>query len=99
MNLPDELAILHQPVRLRLMALLFKHRDVGFTAARDALAVTDGNLATHAKRLEEAGYLAARRALTRDGFEVRYRITEAGATAFRAYLDQLRQFLAASDAA
>ena len=97
MDLPDDLAVIHQPARLRLMALLFRQRDVAFTAARDALALTDGNLATHAKRLEEAGLLVARKALGRDGFEVRYRITEAGSAAFRAYLERLRAFLAESE--
>lgn len=80
------------------MALLFRHRDLGFTAARDALEVTDGNLATHAKRLEEANFLTARRALTQSGFESRYCITAEGSAAFRAYLEWLRAFLAQSDA-
>jgi DNA-binding MarR family transcriptional regulator len=75
------------------MGLLVRHRDVSFLLMRDALGLTDGNLATHARRLEESGFLAARRALARDRFEVRYRITEAGAAAFREYLAWLRSFL------
>lgn len=94
MDLPDGLGVIHQPQRLRLMALLYKHRDVGFAATRDALGLTDGNLASHATRLEEAGLVQARRVLTRDGFELRYRITPAGSQAFRGYLEALRRFLA-----
>jgi DNA-binding MarR family transcriptional regulator len=93
MDLPDRLAVLHQPVRLRLMALLYRRRDVAFTAARAALGLTDGNLATHARRLEEAGYLEARRVLSGGRFEVRHRITAAGSQAFADYLAELRRFL------
>ncbi|MGB0652774.1 MAG: transcriptional regulator [Thermoplasmatota archaeon] len=93
MELDDELALIHQPVRLRLMGLLYRQRDVTFTGTRDLLGVTDGNLATHAKRLADAGLLEARRVLTRDGFELRYRITKAGNDAFRRYLATLRGFL------
>ena len=91
--MPPGLDVIHQPQRLRLMALLYKHRDIGFSATRDALALTDGNLASHATRLERAGYLRARRALLRDGFELRYRITPEGSAAFQAYLGALREFL------
>jgi DNA-binding MarR family transcriptional regulator len=93
MELPEGLAVIHQPVRLRLMALLFRHRDIAYTATREALGLTDGNLASHAKRLEEAGFLQSRRALTGDRFEVRYRITPEGSLAFRDYLEALRRFL------
>lgn len=88
--------VIHQPQRLRLMALLYRHRDVSYTVTRDLLGLTDGNLASHAKRLEDAGLLASRRALAGRQFEVRYRITEQGSAAFRAYLDWLRSFLGAS---
>ncbi len=99
MDLDDDLKVIHQPVRLRVMGLLYRHRDVAFTAARDRLGLTDGNLATHAKRLEAAGYMQARRVLTADGFELRYMITARGSRAFRAYLAALREFLEQADSA
>ena len=93
MELTPELAIIHQPVRLKIMGLLYKQRDVGFTAARDALGLSDGNLASHANKLAEAGLLDARKVLTREGFEMRYRLTEEGSRQFRLYLEQLERFL------
>lgn len=93
MDLPEELRLIHQPVRLQIVGLLYRTRDAAFTTVRDRLDLTDGNLATHADRLEEAGFLEARRALTSDGFEKRYRITEDGSKAFRRYLGQLRGFV------
>lgn len=97
MDLPPELALIHQPARLKIMGLLYKHGDVGFKDARDFLGLTDGNLASHSDRLAKAGYVEARRVLNRDGFETRYKITKQGREAFREYLDRLRRFLEESE--
>ena len=86
--------IIHQATRLRIMAALFRNREASFAALRDGLGLTDGNLGSHAAALERAGYLAARRALTRGGFEVRDRITPEGSRAFIAYAEALNALLA-----
>ena len=75
------------------MSLLYRHRDIGFARARDLLGLTDGNLASHATKLAEAGYLEPRRVFTSDGVSVRYRITQEGSEAFRRYLAILASFL------
>jgi DNA-binding MarR family transcriptional regulator len=77
------------------MGLLHRDRDVGFASARDALGLTDGNLATHARVLQQAGFVESRRVLLRSGFAVRYRITQEGADAFARYAAALRAFLPA----
>lgn len=93
MDLPPELLLIHQPARLKIMGLLYKHGDIGHTKARDFLGLTDGNLASHSARLAEAGFVETRRVLNRDGFETRYRITKQGRKAFNDYLERLRGFL------
>jgi DNA-binding MarR family transcriptional regulator len=85
--------LLDARARLQLMGLLHRHRDVSARAARKALGLTDGNLASHAARLEEAGWLESRRALSPSGFEVRYRVTPAGSAAFREHVTALRRLL------
>jgi DNA-binding MarR family transcriptional regulator len=87
--------LLDAPARLRLMGLLYRHRDVAARDARRRLDLTDGNLASHANRLEETGWLRSRRALAPQGFEVRYTITPDGSAAFRAHLARLREELEA----
>lgn len=96
MDLPSELQIIHQPVRLKVMTLLYKHGDVGFTEAKESLGLTPGNLDAHTKTLQKAGFAESRRVLVKDHFEVRIRITRAGTAAFREYLEQLQEFLAAA---
>jgi len=53
--------IIHQPVRLRIMAALVTleaANEVDFTYLRQLLDVTDGNLGAHLRKLEDAGYIA-----------------------------------------
>ena len=94
MALPSLDPVIHQATRLRIMALLFRNRVAAFTWVRDTLGLTDGNLDTHAAKLEEAGYVKRGRALGIGGFQVRMRITPEGDAAFRAYLEGLRAYLA-----
>ncbi len=52
--------IIHQPVRLRIMATLATLEPAGevdFSYLRELLQVTDGNLGAHLRKLEEAGYI------------------------------------------
>jgi len=85
--------LLDARARLLLMGLLHQHRDVSARAARQALGLTDGNLASHAARLEAAGWLRSRKALSPAGFELRYSLTPAGAQAFLDHVAHLRRLL------
>ncbi len=97
MNLDPTSRLIHQPTRLQIMAHLYQQRDLSYTTLRDTLHLTDGNLATHTKRLEEANLIQSRRILQgRDGFQLRYQITPNGSNAFKTYIQNLRQFLEAS---
>jgi DNA-binding MarR family transcriptional regulator len=53
--------LIHQPVRLRIMAALVALEptvEVDFLYLRDLLHVSDGNLGAHLRKLEETGYIA-----------------------------------------
>ncbi|HIQ08790.1 MAG TPA: ArsR family transcriptional regulator, partial [Anaerolineaceae bacterium] len=52
--------LIHQPTRLQIMAALNaldEDAELDFTALRDLLGISDGNLATHLRKLEDAGYI------------------------------------------
>jgi DNA-binding MarR family transcriptional regulator len=56
---------IHQPVRLRIMAVLVTLSpgdEVEFTYLRQLLDVTDGNLGAHLRKLEEAAYINVNKA-------------------------------------
>ena len=57
-------AIIHQPVRLRIMATLValdEGVELDFTALREMLDLTDGNLGAHLRKLEDAKYIAVKK--------------------------------------
>ncbi len=89
-----ELQLVHQHVRLRIMASLAKHRDVGFKELRDALELTDGNLQSHCQKLEDAGLIASRRALGATGVMVRYEVTPRGDAVLQRYAQWVQETLA-----
>jgi DNA-binding MarR family transcriptional regulator len=52
--------IIHQPIRLRIMAALValgSEEQLEFTALRNLLGATDGNLGAHLLKLEDAKYI------------------------------------------
>ncbi len=75
------------------MAALHRNRRLSYTALRDGTGLTDGNLASHVKRLEEAGYMKSGRTLNGVSFHVVYQITPEGSQAFVTYADVLRAML------
>lgn len=95
MSLPPLDPVVHQPTRLRIMGLLYRNRQASFTWVRQQLHLTDGNLASHAAKLEEAGYIRQVRALVGRGFQVRLQITPQGDAAYRQYREALRALLEA----
>ena len=61
----DELnPVIHTPARLRIMVTLATLRDgddLSFTGLQDLIGLTPGNLITHLRKLEDAGYVATRK--------------------------------------
>jgi DNA-binding MarR family transcriptional regulator len=93
----DEL--IHQPVRLRIMAALYAlepDAEVDFLTLRDLLRVTDGNLATHLRKLEDAGYVAVRKTFVGRRPRTYLALTERGRQAFAEHVQALRDILDAA---
>ncbi len=94
----DEL--IHQPVRLRIMAALHALDDpeaeIDFLTLRDLLGVTDGNLATHLRKLEDAGYVAVRKTFVGRRPRTYIALTPRGRAAFTEHVQALRDILDAA---
>lgn len=88
--------LIHQATRLRLMVLLHKNREAGFTWLQEALELTPGNLDGHVQKLVAAGYVGYGKRLTETGFQARVWITPQGDAAFLGYVEGLRLVLADS---
>ncbi len=89
-------SLIHQPVRLRLMAALHAlaaDEQVDFQTLRDLLDVTDGNLATHLRKLEEAGYVAVEKTFVGRRPRTYIALTPRGRQAFREHVQALQAIL------
>ena len=85
--------LIHQPNRLQIMATLYRNRQMAFIDLRDTCHLTTGNAGSHLEKLEAAGYLKSGRLLRDLSFELHYRITQAGVTAFQEYLRELQRLV------
>lgn len=85
--------VIHGRARLGIMAFLSTATEADFVALREALKLSDGNLSTHIAKLEEAGYVRAKKRFVEKKPQTTVVLTEAGRKAYISYLDQLKQLL------
>ena len=86
--------VIHGRVRLGVMAYLATAQSAEFNALKARLQVTDGNLATHLRKLEDASYVTVEKAFVGRKPMTRIHITETGRTAFVSYLDAIGRLVA-----
>ena len=89
-------AIIHQPVRLRIMAALVTLKpddEADFTYLRDLLEVTDGNLGAHLRKLEEAGYIAVNKLFVERKPRTFVSATPEGRRVFQEHVEALEAIL------
>lgn len=88
--------LIHAPVRLRIIATLaaLPHGDaLSFTRLQEMLELTPGNLITHLRKLEDAGYLTTEKTGERPESRTSVALTHLGRAALEAYTEALRGLL------
>ena len=60
-TLPDLDRLIHERIRLGIISALAANSSLSFNDLKRLLKTTDGNLSVHARKLEDAGYIACRR--------------------------------------
>ena len=80
---------LEHRVRLQIMSVLIANDVYEYTAMKDLLGITDGNLASHIKALEREKYISVYKSFVQRKPNTRYKITDRGRMAFRKHLDAL----------
>ena len=86
--------VIHGRVRLGIMAYLSTAETAEFNVLRTRLQVTDGNLATHLKKLEDAAYIDVEKTFVGRKPMTRIHLNEAGRSAFLSYLDAIGKLTA-----
>ncbi len=88
--------LVHERVRLGILSALAASESLSFTALKHLLDLTDGNLSVHARKLEDAGYIACDKYFDDRTPRTEFKLTEEGRAALTDYLDQMEAIIKAS---
>jgi Predicted transcriptional regulator len=80
-------------IRLGIMSALAVNEELNFNTLKEVLQLTDGNLASHLKTLEDCGYLRVRKAFIGRKTNTTYAATAEGLAAFKAHLQVLEDMI------
>jgi DNA-binding HxlR family transcriptional regulator len=80
-------------VRLGIMSALMVNDAVSFNELKELIQVTDGNLASHLKALEENGLMKVNKGFVGRKTNTTYSVTKVGERSFRQHLDALEQMI------
>lgn len=85
--------VIHERGRLAIMSMLAASPELSFTELRDTLEMTDGNLTTHMRTLQEAGYVSIAKSYRNRRPLTTVSLTAAGRQAFANYITLLGQIV------
>ncbi len=93
MELPELDRLIHERLRLGIVSALATNESLSFNDLKRILKTTDGNLSVHARKLEEAQYIACAKFFEGRVPRTEYRLTTAGRRALARYLDQMEEWI------
>jgi DNA-binding MarR family transcriptional regulator len=85
--------VFENKIRLGIMSVLAANGSADFATLKSLLELTDGNLASHTRNLDEAGYIRCEKKFVGRKPNTSYVITEEGREAFAAHIAALERFL------
>ena len=87
--------LIHERLRLGIVSALSVNDRLTFTDLKRLLHTTDGNLSVHARKLEDAQYIAVEKSFEARLPRTEYRLTAAGRRAFEKYLVHMEALIKA----
>lgn len=88
--------VIHQRTRLAIVSALAGHDALSFTELKQSLGISDGNLSVHARKLEDAGYVACRKSFADRMPLTEYRLSSKGRRALERYLGHMEDLIEAA---
>ena len=85
--------LIHERVRLAIVSTLAVHEMLSFNELKSLLDITDGNLSVHARKLEDARYIACRKGYDGRIPRTEYRLTATGRQALETYLAHMEALI------
>ena len=81
--------VIHERLRLAIVSALAVHEMLTFNELKAMLDASDGNLSVHARKLEDAGYVACRKSFDGRIPRTEFRLSAAGKKALERYLGHM----------
>ena len=88
--------LIHERMRLAIVSALAVNQSLSFNELPRLLDTSDGNLSVHARKLEEAGYVACEKSFEGRMPRTDYRLTPSGRAAFDRYLAHMEALIRAT---
>jgi DNA-binding HxlR family transcriptional regulator len=85
--------LIHERIRLAIVSALAVNPSLTFNELKQLLGTTDGNLSVHARKLEDAGYLACSKHFEGRVPRTEYTLTPRGRSALTGYLDHMEALI------
>jgi DNA-binding MarR family transcriptional regulator len=85
--------VIHEKGRLGIMSMLAASAELSFTELRDALGMTDGNLTTHIRALQQEGYVSVAKSYQNRRPLTTCSLTAGGRKAFAEYINLLEKIV------
>jgi DNA-binding HxlR family transcriptional regulator len=94
-GIPDLDRLVHERIRLGIVSALAANPSMTFNELKRLLKTTDGNLSVHARKLEEAKYIACTKSFEGRMPKTEYALTLLGRKALEKYLDHMEALIQA----
>jgi DNA-binding transcriptional ArsR family regulator len=88
--------LIHERLRLGILSALAVNDSLSFNDLKKLMGTTDGNLSVHARKLEEAHYIACTKSFEGRVPKTEYAITVPGRRALERYLDHMEALIKAT---
>lgn len=88
--------LIHERTRLGIVSALAVNDALSFNELKALLRTTDGNLSVHARKLEDAQYVACTKSFEGRMPKTEYRLTAAGRRALERYLNHMEALIRAT---
>ena len=89
--------VIHGRLRLGVMAYLSSASPALFTELREKVNATDGNLSTHLRKLEDAGYVEIEKGYEGRRPQTKVHLTDKGRKAWMAWIEQMKAIMNAAE--
>ncbi|MBC7194288.1 MAG: transcriptional regulator [Caldisericia bacterium] len=85
--------VIHEKTRLMILSFLLKEEELSYTDLKNMLNLTDGNLTSHLRVLENNGIVEFRKTFFGRKPKTFYKLTNYGKERFINYLNNIEKFL------